>query len=199
MSTTGSVTLWFKEFQDGSDHAAHQLWDFYFERLVNLARRKLGVSPRQVCDEEDIALSAFKSLCKGVRHGRLNKDLDRDHLWRLMVTITVRKVYDFVKFSNRQKRNPREINGGRILHMGDSENLTQVLSREPNPAMRAQMEDQFEDLMASLVHPDLQKIVVLKMEGHTNQEIAKALNRGVSTIERKLQTIRKIWQHALES
>jgi len=36
------------------------------------------------------------------------------------------------------------------------------------------------------------------MEGYSNDEIARKLNRATRTVERKLQLIRKIWIHHME-
>jgi DNA-directed RNA polymerase specialized sigma24 family protein len=40
----------------------------------------------------------------------------------------------------------------------------------------------------------LQAIAVWKMEGHTNHEIAAKLGCAPSTVERRLQLIRQIWE-----
>ena len=197
MTTAGSVTLWLQELKNGNDYAAQQLWNLYFERLVRLARKKMGGAVRRVRDEEDIALSAFKSLCKGVKRPGNSEDMDRDHLWKLMATITLRKIYDHFKFNGRQKRCPIANGDGQIFSSEASRCMDEIISREPGPELNAQLDEQLSSLLAALVHEDLKKIAVLKIEGHTNREIASQLDRGISTIERKLQAIRKIWQHEL--
>jgi DNA-binding CsgD family transcriptional regulator len=40
----------------------------------------------------------------------------------------------------------------------------------------------------------LRDVAVWKMEGYTNEEIAGQLGRSVPTVERKLASIRKIWE-----
>src|SRR5260370_6120356 len=83
----GSVTRWIGDLKSGGESAAQQLWERYFERLVRLARKKLQKArrPRAVEDEEDAALSAFDSFCRGVDRGRFPRLADRDDLWRLLV------------------------------------------------------------------------------------------------------------------
>jgi hypothetical protein len=49
---------------------------------------------RVVEDEEDVAISALDSVCRGLQEGRFPKLADRDGLWRLLVWITVRKSID---------------------------------------------------------------------------------------------------------
>src|SRR4051794_18449637 len=95
----GSVTRWIGDLKSGGDAAAQRLWERYFERLVHLARKKLRNDRRSrtVEDEEDAALSAFDSFCRGVDGGRFPSLTDRDDLWRLLVVLTVRKVLDQIE------------------------------------------------------------------------------------------------------
>ena len=92
MPTADPVTLWIGQLQAGDPAATRPLWDRYFHRLVGLARKRLRGSPRRAADEEDVALSAFASFCRGVEHGRFPRLEDQDDLWRLLVTITARKA-----------------------------------------------------------------------------------------------------------
>ena len=172
-------------------------WNLYFDRLVNLARKKFGITPRATYDEEDVALSAFKSLCKGVRNGQVADDMDRDHLWKLMATITLRKVYDCIRHQNRQKRNPVKYRETRKWDADPTYAINELVAREPTPALTIQMEDEFQQMLNSLVHVDLQEISILKLEGFTNREIADRMGCGLSTVERKLRTIRQIWNNSL--
>src|SRR5262245_9588821 len=92
MSSDGSVTRLLSPIQSGDLAAIQQLWERYFLRLVELARKKLQGAPRRAADEEDVALSAFDSFCRCARQGRFPDLCDRDSLWRLLVTFTVRKA-----------------------------------------------------------------------------------------------------------
>ncbi len=57
-----------------------------------------------------MALSAFHSFCDRAGRGQFPQLADRDDLWRLLATITTRKVIDTVRHQTRQKRG-----GGRVL------------------------------------------------------------------------------------
>jgi hypothetical protein len=83
-----SVTAWLQALQAGDSGAADALWRRYFEKLVRLARQRLGDSPRRMADEQDVAMSVFKSLCEGVERGEFERLNDREDLWRLITTIT---------------------------------------------------------------------------------------------------------------
>lgn len=72
IDSDGSVTRWIGDLKAGGQDAAQPLWERYFDRLVHLARNKLRARPRSatVEDEEDAALSAFDSFCRGAAEGR---------------------------------------------------------------------------------------------------------------------------------
>jgi DNA-directed RNA polymerase specialized sigma24 family protein len=44
---------------------------------------------------------------------------------------------------------------------------------------------------------DLQQVALAKLEAYTNQEIGDRLDCSVSTVERSLRLIRKIWQREM--
>jgi hypothetical protein len=104
LDDAGSVTHWIGDLKAGGDVAAQNLWERYFDKLVHLARNKLRTARRSaVEDEEDAALSAFDSFCRGATVGRFPRLNDRDDLWRLLVVLTVRKAYDQVERANAKK------------------------------------------------------------------------------------------------
>src|SRR6516165_2356911 len=99
-----TVTDWIDRLKAGDAAAACQLWERYFHDIVRLARVKLGDSPRVAADEEDVAISAFKSLCLRAARGQFSELNDRDDLWQLLVMITVRKAINQRKHQSRRKR-----------------------------------------------------------------------------------------------
>jgi DNA-directed RNA polymerase specialized sigma24 family protein len=196
MASGGSVTHWIGLLKAGDHAAAQPLWEAYCRRLVGLARQKLGAVPRQAADEEDVALSAFASLCRGAEQGRFPQLHDRNDLWHLLVVITARKALQLARKECREKRG-----GGKILLEGDlvaagdlgGEGLAQVVGREPTPEFAAQVAEQFRVLMDRLGDPDLRAIALWKMDGHTNDEIAALLGCVSRTVERRLRVIRTLW------
>ena len=135
----GSVTHWIGALKAGDDEAAQRLWERYFHELVRLARAKLGGLPRGEADEEDAALSAFHSVCQGAAQGRFPRLDDRHNLWRLLVTITVRKVLQQAERLNRKKRGGGRVRGESDVHGGDPEASGIGLDRVagPGPDARA--------------------------------------------------------------
>jgi DNA-directed RNA polymerase specialized sigma24 family protein len=188
MSTEGSITHWIAGLKEGEAAAAEQLWQQYFHRLVGLARTKLGLRPRSVADEEDVALSAFKSLCLGAAEGRFPQLRDRDGLWPLLVALTAHKAQDLVKYERRLKRGGGRQPSGTRADAG----LDDVLSREPTPEFSAMVAENCARLMERL-DAGPRQIAQLKLEGYTNREIAERLGCGLRTVERRLELIRRTW------
>jgi DNA-directed RNA polymerase specialized sigma24 family protein len=194
MPADGSVTRWLRQLKAGDRAALQPLWEGYFARLVGLARRRLHGAPRQAADEEDVALSAFDSFCRGAEQGRFPRLEDRDDLWQLLVLLAARKAADLAARERREKRG-----GGRVRQLsalGDRERpaFVALISREPDPAFAAQVAEQCEHLLGRLTDPSLRQLAVWKLEGHTNQEIAGRLGCSLPTVERKLHRIRLTWE-----
>jgi DNA-directed RNA polymerase specialized sigma24 family protein len=193
----GSVTRWIDDLKAGDDIAAQRLWERYFQELVRLARANLRAAHRGAVDEEDIALSAFDSFCRGAERGRFPRLDDRESLWRLLVTITVRKVADQVERQCRKKRGGGRVRGETALAGEDSDaggaGLDWVVGREPTPEFAAMVADECRRLLETLGDETLRRIALLRMEGYSDGEIASQLDCGVRTVGRKLELIRKIW------
>ena len=62
MSAQGSITQWVFQLAAGDDQAAWEIWETYFEQLVQVARRQLRGRQWGGVDEEDVALSALDSF-----------------------------------------------------------------------------------------------------------------------------------------
>jgi hypothetical protein len=97
MAQDVSVTRWLEQLRTGNPEAAEVLFRAYFERLVrlarqHLARKRLQGARRREADEEDVAICAFASFCRGAAQGRFPQLADRDDLWRLLVVVTARKA-----------------------------------------------------------------------------------------------------------
>jgi hypothetical protein len=133
VSPGGSVSRWLGPLQEGNPEAAQQLWERYFVRLVQLARKRLGRSPERAADAEDVALSAFDSFCRNAENGRFPELHDRNNLWRALAVITARKATRLLRDEARLKRS------GAVAASEEDQDalLEQVFSREPSPELAA--------------------------------------------------------------
>jgi DNA-directed RNA polymerase specialized sigma24 family protein len=192
-----SVTRWVSDLKAGDrSEAARLLWQRYFERLARLAQGRLQRAARGPADGEDVALSVFDSFFQGVAAGRFPDLGNRDDLWRLLVTITARKAHNQRRNEGRQKRGGGRLVGEGALAGADpmgEDFMAQVVGDEPTPEFAAMMADEYRRLFGSLADESLRVVALLKLEGHSNEEIARTLDCGLRTVERKLEVIRKRW------
>jgi DNA-directed RNA polymerase specialized sigma24 family protein len=200
--TNSSVSVWVKRLIDGDKNLpVEKLWERYYQRLVRLARGKLGSRPRRVADEEDVALSAFDSFCNGATAGRFPQLNDRDNLWRLLVAITARKAYQLNLKNQRKKRGGNRVLDEAAIGRDNQDDtkafgLEQFISYEPTPEFAIQAAEEYELLLSRLPDDGLRQVAHWKMEGFTNDEIATKQGCAPRTIERRLSLIRSIWDTA---
>ncbi|MBN2578131.1 MAG: RNA polymerase subunit sigma-70 [Pirellulales bacterium] len=192
-----SVSDWLGRLKAGDPAAAEQLWERYFPRLMRLAQRRLETAPRRAADEEDAALSAFHSFCRGIKNGRFPQLADRNDLWRLLAVITCRKALKQLEAHRRQKRGGGRLRGESVFFNPDADSLQigidGVPTDDPTPAFEAQLSEEFDRLLDRLEDESLRRLALLKLEGFSNEEIAAELQCGLRTVERRLRGIRAIW------
>ncbi len=184
--TTESITRLMYAVQAGQSTAVGGLLGNYFERLVRLARRRLESVPGMSNYDEDVALRSFHSVCQRMRDPARPLELSgRDELWRLLATRTISRAIDLIR-----RHKPGETPG--------DYDVEQLLNREPTPEEAAEMADECRHLLDKLREPELRRIALWKVEGHTNEQIADWLDCVPRTIERKVSRIRQLWKHELK-
>jgi DNA-directed RNA polymerase specialized sigma24 family protein len=178
---TDPITVWLDRLRAGESAAVRPLWEKYFHRLVGLARARLRTTAHRVTDEEDVALSAFDSFCRRAGAGRFPDLTDRESLWRLLAVFTIRKAAHHV----RDGAEPAVTAGSGVFE--------EVLGREPDPALAAEVAEECERLLSALGDSQLRRVALLRMDGHSVEEVAARVGCAPSTVKRKLKRIRGIW------
>ncbi len=155
------------------------VWEHFAERLCAIARAKLHSNTRKLYDEEDAALSVFRSVCAGMSAGNFPDLRDRNSLWALMLVITTQKISNRHRFDRQQRRDVRRtVTNSVFCHWENpagNEGLQHLISREPTPEFAAEFAETCHSLFASLDDPQLEQVVLLRMEGRTDAEIAETL------------------------
>lgn len=189
-----STTHWVNQLKAGNRDAAQELWERYYRRLVNVARKQFRGGG--AADGSDIAQSAFASFYRAAEQGRFPQLGDRTELWKLLMVITQRKIARRLRYDNRQKRRPPRTDGREI---GDPVELHEVAGSDPTPDFCVAAIESIRELLDRLSDSTLRSLALLKMEGFTNEEIARRLDCSLTTIERKLRRIRHEWADAVAS
>ena len=200
LSKQQEVTLWIKSIEDGDDEAAGQLWSYSFPRLLRHAKSKLPGHLRRALDEEDVALSAFKSFCLAASKGKFPNLSGRDELWKLLLHIANKKANSYIRHELREKRGGGQVRGESIFtSAADSSSpvgIDHVSGREVSPDLLAQFTDDCRDLLDMLKDDTLKTIALLRMEGYSVDEIAERVGCAKRSVERRLNLIRQTWKES---
>ena len=193
------VSQWIEQLSEADPLAAQRLWEHFCKRLMSYARGRLKAATRRIYDEEDAAVSAFRSLCRGIEAQKFPNVADRDNLWALLLMIASRKIMNRNRYDDQQCRSGgRTISESVLDHTGSSNPLHSISAREPTPELSAEVADLSEYLLNLLPEADLKRLVLLKLEGHTNEEAAEMMGVTRRTVHRKLERIRRIWLESSE-
>ena len=184
---------WMDDLRNLDDAAVHQLWEHYFQRLTEIARRRLPTNQKRAYDEEDVALSAINSFCQGLGGGRFPILNDEGNLWALLVLIVARKAAHRVRDDRALKRGGGSVQGESVFADNPRAGIQGVISSEPTPEFARQVFEETDHLYHVLPDDNLRQIALLKMEGLTNREVADQLGCVERTVERRLKLIRQIW------
>lgn len=186
------------ELQQGDPAAAAALWEEFYERMSRVADKRLKDLPQRAFDHEDVALSAFNSFCVGAMKGQFPDLQDRDELWKLLATITARKVAAQYKIQLAEKRGGGKIRGESVLAAKNGSDirpgLQEIQGDDLSPDFASVVSETVALLLTRLGDPQLKAVAAKKLEGYSNEEIAASLHCTTRTVERKLQRIRELWQ-----
>ena len=182
MPSIGSVTKDMRGLEDSGlrEDAAAKLWERFFALLSRHARAKLrtmGV-PLGAADEEDVAARAFAKVCRDIEIGRLRL-ASRDDLQKLLLSAASRGAI------NVAKRARRDAGPG-----GEHAFLLHLAAPEGSPESDLLMREGVLELLDSLRDDDLRRVVLWKLQGHTNEEIRRKKRCSLATVERQIDLAR---------
>jgi RNA polymerase sigma factor (sigma-70 family) len=166
--------------RDGDEDASREIFERYLARLTALARSRLAPRLARRTDPEDIVLSAYRSFFVGARDGRFVLQRSGD-LWRLLVSITLHKLYRQVK---RHSAESRDVQREKILEEAHA------FSQEPTAEEAVALADELEAVLKPL-DPLLRRVLELRLQGQSLEEIAAITMRSERTVRRSLAELRE--------
>ncbi|QDU28091.1 RNA polymerase sigma factor [Anatilimnocola aggregata] len=173
-----------KRCEAGDSSAEQALFKRYVARLTLLARSRLSRRLASRVDPEDVVLSAYRSFFVAARHQHFDLQRSGD-LWRLLVQITLAKVYDQAERHHAQRRDVRRevpAEDGTTASAG----WLPAIARDPSPAEVAQAIDELERLLAAL--PEIGgQILQLRLQGYRQDEIAEQVGCSERTVRRWME------------
>ncbi|MEM8734610.1 MAG: sigma-70 family RNA polymerase sigma factor [Planctomycetota bacterium] len=153
------------------------------QRLLKLAKSRLPQRLRSRIDETDIVQSVFRSFFR--RHEDSPFQFrEQDDVWRLLATITFRKVQRATRYHGQARRDiDREDLGEAVDNLNKAE--------DPSASALAIMSELLDSILKQLA-PKHQSILRLRLEGYSVDEIAQQVSVSSRTVERALAMVRRI-------
>ena len=169
---------WIRGFRENDDSAVVDFWSRYEERLRRLAERNLSDRMKRRIDADDVVQSAFRTFLR--RAGQDEFELrDRQNLLSLLTTITLNKIRQKVRHFAAQKRG------------GDSDQYFETMADlggdTPTPDEEAALRE-IEELLRGF-DEEQQQVVDLKLQNHTNEEIARRMQCSERTVRRMIKRV----------
>lgn len=177
------IDLW----RQGDQDAARRIVERYCDRMLLLARRRISERLASRVDPDDILQSVFRTFFRRVKEGQFVFE-EQDDLCKLLMRITLHKTLRQVAFHRAAKRDPGQEVGQGEHHR---ERLLAVLDREPTAEATVAFLDQMEHFLGKL-DGETRRIIEMRVEGHSNEEIAKELGIYDRKIRRAVERVREL-------
>lgn len=183
-----------------SEEEVRVLWEKFYRPLRESISRRVQQIRRPVASDSEIALSAFHSMVRATREGRF-RDVGNDaSLWKLLRTIAIRKANGLHKRLWAEKRGGAEGPiGQHEAKDGQPAGIDLAPARNGTPEQRAVAEELLAELMERLPSDRCREVILLKLEGNDNYEIANALETTTRTVQRMLEKARVEWKRVAQA
>ena len=172
----------------GDQTAATLLWERYAVRLLALVRKRLSGKLAHHIDPEDVVQSAYRCFFANARDGRYLLHHSGD-LWRLLVAITLHRLHHHTRHQRAGKRAV-----GRERNFGHESELSRLhvhkLTRGPSHEDAVALADELQRVMKRL-KPLQRRMVELRLQAYSFDEIAAATERNERTVRRVLKMVER--------
>lgn len=182
----------------GSVDAIAELYHCYFRRSVALAHSRLHDGEGRVIDEEVAAISALDSLVVRMRGGAYADVQDRLQVWRLLARIVDRKVTKYRRQMYGPTRSPPQPMLGveQIQHDG-SDFAFPLTTKDPTPISNLIADEALQRLLDALADPAARSVVLLRLDGFNDIEIADRVGHSRRWVSRRMDMIKGIAESLL--
>jgi len=174
---------------------AERIWQGFFPRLMRFAKSRIASFQTGAFDEEDIALSAIKSFFRCMEAGKYPTLEGDDELWRLLVTITSRKITAQLRRQMAAKRAKEHTESvfGDVNDDSIAPGLAQVMDERNLPESTSAVIDACEEMLTLLTNEMVKRTAIMRLEGYSNEEIAVELECSVARVKQRVARAKQIW------
>jgi hypothetical protein len=187
----GSVSYWLKELKTGDSLAVEAIWYRYYQRVVELASRKMKVNPDRAVDGEDIAQLAMHRFCTNATLGCYPNLDDREQLWDLLVVFTLNRIRKHLRACNRLKRSGLHT---QVFEFSQLEVLKDLQTPEAPTIMADMVDAWLKRLDQEDPSGQLKQIAIWSMDGISGSDIARILKKRKSFVLHQIRLIRLLWE-----
>lgn len=184
-----------ERWRAGDEQAASDLYQRYVERLSGIVTAQLSERFRSRLDADDVVQSVCRSFFRRVSEGQFHFDQD-DDVWKLLVTISLNKLRNQIRRHSAAKRDAAQETARRDNTLPDDFYL-EKLAATPSPVEAFIFSETIERISERLDEKHA-LMLQLRLEGHSQQEIADQLRTSDRTIRRMLENIREFLSRELE-
>ena len=183
-------------WRDGDQQAANLLYQRYVERLSGIVTSQLSSRFTSRMDADDVLQSGCRSFFRRVQEGQFRFDED-DDVWKLLVTITLNKLRNQIRRHSAAKRNAGQEARPANNDLPD-DFYVQKLSGSPEPVEAFAFSESIE-VIAEKLSPQHALMLVQRLEGHSQQEIADSFGTSDRSIRRMLDDIKELVQRQMSA
>lgn len=191
MNDTQTVTNWISRLADGDGRALEMVFEKYFNRLIKLALHKMHGLNTVPYSPEDVVNSVVRSLWNGVQKNKIEITTE-DNLWGCLYQITTRKVCAERRraFSQKRGENRMVISGDQVNEETEESFFNSIVGKEPSPEMAVEMAEGADELLSLFDKlPTHKELIILKLQGFSNHEIANKLGICDNSVRRYTKDI----------
>lgn len=176
--------------REGNEEACTRFWNEFGTRLQAVAQQQLSERIQRRVGSDDVVQSACRTFFRRLHAGQFDLP-DVDALWRLMCAITLTKARRAARDHSRKKRG---VNSEQYLDATtDSDDRPmEVAGDSVSPIDAAMFAEQLSSLLDSLTPQECQ-VLDLKLQNHTNDEIAAQIACSERTVRRLTKQISTRW------
>jgi len=179
--SAGDVPKLVDQWRQGDHDAAEQLYNRYQNRLLMLVSGHLNDKLRRRLDPDELVQSIMKSAFRVTSEQDIGCH-DETGFWKWLVTVALNKTFKRIDRETAGKRDPKREAGGDTV-------LGERILRDPTPSDVVEVSELLEKILARLT--DVQgKILLGKLDGLSQSEIAVQLGVSTKTVQRNGQAIR---------
>lgn len=177
--------------RSGDNVACATFWKEYGPLLESVANRQLSQRVQRRVGSEDVVQSACRTFFRRVSDGQFDLP-DADALWRLICSITLTKARRAARDHGRLKRGINREQDLNSVSSDESNASFQLDGGVATPFDEAEIADQMNALLSGMSEDEC-RVLDLKMQQFTNDEIAERVGCSERSVRRIIKRLQERW------